>query len=267
MINLAGKIQQQLQPRKASAEAYRASSGAGLRIMKPAEGKVLSPAPALLEQSARAAVRRMVAGTLPVHLGDKPRASLPSIAVATSNPTRVGPLGEAVEKLITEARSGDAAKGPRHARLVHKRKPSRTLGEVAAVQREKKRAALAKAPGKNGPRVAFVGGVHPVDIANGINTSNRGVFHIRNRRLPKGTPATLRDTPPEIVREGVQAPRPQVIAAASASSRPPMETDPVQPDPQDAGPAAAAGAGVERMALLVGVVFVAWLMFKGGGAA
>jgi len=276
-INLAGKIQQQLQPRKSSGEAYRLSSGATARVVSAATGKVLTQAPALDKLTVRSAAERMAAGTAPVYVGAPPRAESPAIAVATARPQAVSSMAAGIERLMRDASTGSAAKGPRHGRVMAKRRPSTSLGEVAAANRDKKRAALAKAPGKKGGRVAFVGGVHPVDIANGFTTGARGLYRVHTRPLPKGTPASVRQAPVEVAFEEPQLPAPSIVQTVSTkvaeqftmqgAARPAFETDPIPTEEPSIVVADAKDNGIQRMALLAGVVLVAWFMFKRGGGA
>lgn len=228
--------------------------GAGTDPERPAPA---TPEPALAAPS--------IAPELPIRrLAPRRRADATTAAIGPPRPPSLS------ERLASSTRP-DGPETPTHSYLA--RSGAATSPLAAARNRSlRKHAAILR--GRRGPRVSLGVGVSPTDLANGLQTPERGRWFRGRKALPAGTPQPIREAPLDELPISLTPPATSsdptssapFAAAAATLTGPGFGTSGVSTI--DAEQAAAPeetsstdpGEGLGRFAFLAGAVFVAWMV-------
>lgn len=186
----------------------------------------------------------------PVHVGLKKTERSPVLGQVTK-PAHVTPLRQRVAEGVKRV----SPEKPLHAHVIKKAGPAKGPLSAEHNRRLKRDDAIARSTPTR--KFSIIGGPAPADIANGLLTPNRGLTTIHTLPFPVGTPQAIREATPEAVRaveSAAASPAPVVVTLPETIVDGSIKNNPLSSQP---------GEGLGRFAFLGGVVFVAWLMFKG----
>jgi len=225
-----------------------AAAQAGRAVVTESARKSAAAAGPAVSTSSRQTLASVLRREEPVRAAVKKVATSPVLSRVTKQ-AKVAPLHERVSEGIARR----APEKPVHDDVI--KRAGVAKGPISAEhnRRLKRDDAIRRAtPART---ISITGGPAPADIANGLTTPNRGMITTHTLPFPVGTPQAVREATPE-------------AAAVVLSTKPvPVMTLPptvVVAEPKNNPDAMApSGDGINRFAFMGGVVFVAWLMFKG----